>query len=86
MAGVKEYYALCIDDDGQVCTVCIRTVGGKEFAKERLMREGYKVTEVVDAKNHHICGYCNGIAEGDMEDLLCRDCRELFGHTLYSEL
>ena len=37
-------------------------------------------------KENHICKYCGGIAKGDCEDLLCDDCRMLFGHTLYSEL
>ncbi len=34
----------------------------------------------------HKCLYCGGEAEGDYEDLLCAECRELFGHALYSEL
>lgn len=34
----------------------------------------------------HICKYCGGVAKGTYEDLLCDDCRMLFGHSLYSEL
>ena len=34
----------------------------------------------------HACKYCGGTAEGAYEDLLCADCREMFGHSLYSEL
>jgi len=34
----------------------------------------------------HICKYCYDIAEGTYEELLCRECRETFGHSLYSEL
>jgi rubrerythrin len=34
----------------------------------------------------HICKYCGNIVEGEYEDLLCDECREIFGHSLYSEL
>ncbi len=34
----------------------------------------------------HLCKYCGEIAEGEYADLLCAECRELFGHALYSEL
>ena len=37
-------------------------------------------------KGFHRCGYCGEAVPGDNEDLLCSDCRSLFGHTLYSEL
>lgn len=37
-------------------------------------------------KGKHICKYCGGIAEGTYQDLLCEECRECFGHSLYSEL
>ena len=37
-------------------------------------------------KNKHICKYCGSITEGEYENILCSDCRECFGHTLYSEL
>ena len=37
-------------------------------------------------KDSHICKYCGGVAKGTYEDLLCDDCRMLFGHSLYSEL
>jgi|GEM_PF-1978847 len=40
--------------------------------------------ELPDGK--HICKYCGGLAEGTFEDLLCGECRETFGHSLYSEL
>ena len=32
------------------------------------------------------CPYCYALAEGTQKDLLCGDCRELFGHSLISEL
>ena len=37
-------------------------------------------------KGKHICKYCGEIAEGTYDDLLCGDCRETFGHSLFSEL
>lgn len=36
--------------------------------------------------SYHICQYCKGIAAGKDEDILCKECRELFGHSFYSEL
>ena len=37
-------------------------------------------------RGSHLCKYCGEIAEGTYADLLCSDCRETFGHSLYSEL
>ena len=37
-------------------------------------------------KGNHLCKHCGDIAEGEYEDLLCPECRETFGHSLYSEL
>lgn len=34
----------------------------------------------------HSCKYCGAIADGTFEDLLCGDCRQTFGHSLFSEL
>ena len=53
-----------------------------DFAK----KEGYTVTKIVPASKNHRCKYCNGITDGVNDDLLCMDCREVFGHALYSEL
>jgi hypothetical protein len=33
-----------------------------------------------------VCQYCGGDNGGKDEDLLCRECRETYGHALYSEL
>ena len=57
----------------------------EEFEKS-INEDGYTAVRIVAAKGHHICKYCKGIAEGSHTDLLCEECRELFGHTLYSEL
>lgn len=37
-------------------------------------------------RGKHSCKYCGQIAEGTHSDLLCEDCRETFGHALFSEL
>ena len=34
----------------------------------------------------HICKYCGNMVDGDYEDELCDECKQLFGHSLYSEL
>lgn len=44
-----------------------------------------KITAVYDA-NNHICKYCGGIANGIDEDILCKECRDVFGHAFFSEL
>lgn len=45
-----------------------------------------KVVDVADGNTHHICKYCGDIAEGTDENVLCQECREIFGHAFYSEL
>lgn len=35
---------------------------------------------------HHLCGYCGELTVGANEDILCSDCKSVFGHTRYSEL
>lgn len=34
----------------------------------------------------HICKYCGGVADGANKDLLCKPCKDVFGHDLFSEL
>lgn len=45
-----------------------------------------KIIAVHDANTHHICKYCGGVANGPDEDVLCEECRDVFGHAFYSEL
>ena len=45
-----------------------------------------KLIDFATAKDHHFCKYCDGIADGKNKDVLCTNCREIFGHSLYSEL
>lgn len=39
-----------------------------------------------DLTDQHICKYCGKIADGTDEEVLCKECRELFGHTFFNEL
>lgn len=50
------------------------------------MFKNEKILDVVDANTHHICQYCGDIAKGTDADVLCDECREIFGHAFYSEL
>lgn len=45
-----------------------------------------KIIKVFDANTHHICKFCGGVANGVDDDVLCAECRELFGHAFFSEL
>lgn len=53
-----------------------------------LMQKGLEetVTAVYDANTHHICKYCGDVAKGIDDDVLCEECRDVFGHAFYSEL
>jgi len=54
--------------------------------KERVLVKNIKNMVFIDPKTHHFCKYCANVVESDCDDLLCSDCREMFGHTMYSEL
>ena len=61
----------------------------EDAQNEAELRQRHKdvfITKIAPVKGHHLCKYCYGIAEGEYEDLLCPNCREVFGHSLYSEL
>lgn len=58
----------------------------KQTCIDELKADGIEVTKIVLAKGHHLCKYCNCIAEGSYKDLLCDNCRSIFGHALFSEL
>ena len=53
--------------------------------QEELPQAGWLTCQEIP-KDKHPCKYCGGIAEGTYEDLLCGECRETFGHSLFSEL
>jgi len=57
-----------------------------ESIRKVLESKGEKILVIAPVKGHHLCRYCGSLAEGDFEDLLCKDCRECFGHSLFTEL
>ena len=57
-----------------------------EALEKGLIDDGYTPVKIVVAKGHHLCKYCNGIAEGSNGNLLCNECRKMYGHTFFSEL
>lgn len=82
----KTYYAH-VSIDGKEFTEVVEgeniTVADvRKFLKDK----GYTVEKIVSSETHHLCKYCKSIAEGTYDDLLCDECREVFGHSLYSEL
>ena len=82
----KSYYAH-VSKDGKEYTEVVKgeNVTLKE-AQDYLKEQGYTIEKIVSSNNHHLCKYCKSIAEGTYDDLLCDDCRQMFGHSLYSEL
>lgn len=68
--------------------------GEREFTKEKFIEllqrtnafKDKKVVDVADGNTHHICKYCGEITKGNDEDVLCDECRMIFGHTFYYEL
>ena len=59
----------------------------KEKAIEAIEKSGkYEVIRLEKTTTHHRCPYCGEIAEGTYEQLLCKECRETFGHSTFDEL
>ena len=58
----------------------------EEECRKNLENEGVKVIKIATKSNHHRCKYCGSIASGKATDILCDECREIFGHAYYSEL
>ena len=74
---------------------CVVHLGREyNFTREEFIRlvkkandfKGKKVLNVEDGNTYHICKYCGLITDGTDEDVLCKECRDIFGHTFYSEL
>jgi len=57
---------------------------GKEYVCEPKALDDIKGNLLL--KNYHRCGYCGKATYGSNTDELCRDCKETFGHSLFSEL
>lgn len=82
---VISYYIDAFDQDNKECVYEAKGPSA-DFIKKDLEKNGHTVNTIVTKKGHHLCKYCNGIANGTNTDQLCNDCREVFGHTFYSEL
>jgi hypothetical protein len=52
----------------------------------KLVEEGEVIIHIYDGNLFHICKYCGQITAGSQQDLLCKGCKELFGHKYFSEL
>lgn len=58
----------------------------EESCRKAFETEGIKVIMIAPAKGHHRCMYCGSIAKGSQKDILCGECRDVFGHYSYYEL
>ena len=56
------------------------------FLQSQEQFRGIPITNIVNARANHLCRYCGEITKGSDKDLLCDECKEIFGHSLYSEL
>lgn len=54
----------------------------------KVLQKSYaeKIIRLYDGNEYHICKYCGNVVKGKNEDLLCKDCKETFGHNYYTEL
>ena len=69
----------CLVETGNASLKAVEELVRTDYANKTLRR-------IVPQKGHHICRYCYGVADGEQSDILCEECREVFGHTFYSEL
>lgn len=53
--------------------------------KETKDMETFTSIEEIE-KGYHMCKYCGTITKSEEIDILCENCREMFGHSFYSEL
>lgn len=81
---LQKFYVEGIADNKEV-TYEVKSVD-EQTCIDKFKSEGVEVTKIVLARGHHICQYCGSIAEGTYKDLLCGRCKDIFGHSLFSEL
>ncbi len=58
----------------------------EEQAMEYVRESGYNPVQAVKARGHYFCKYCSRIVKGTNKDVLCPECRDVFGHAFFSEL
>lgn len=78
---MKRYYA--VDEEQAIELVAQNYSAAKAIAIQYGLKGDIQIEPV---KGHHLCPYCGNIDDHEDEDLLCADCREMFGHAFYSEL
>ena len=85
MGDAANRYEICgIKPKARKNAVKIRhTQTGKIYVAPAAILRDENWVSLIDS---HKCKYCGARARGSDEDLLCDNCRELFGHTYYSEL
>lgn len=83
-----NFFIYADDEDGEyIQTVHFERDTPSEVARRSVEKQLHiKVKKIRVADNKHLCGYCGEIVNGTDEDVLCDECREMFGHTRYSEL
>ena len=72
---IHEVYSETNVDEKQMLVLCQKFYPDYDFVECKQLND-----------KTHICKYCGWVADGTDDDLLCKDCRGLFGHSLYSEL
>lgn len=58
----------------------------EEECRKEFEADGIKIEKIAKKSTHHRCKYCGCIANGTNKDVLCEDCKNIFGHKYYSEL
>ena len=58
----------------------------EEKCREIFTNEGIEILRIAPAAGNHRCMYCDNISYGTQKDILCENCREMFGHYSFYEL
>jgi len=86
----KSVFVSVLNNDG---TGSVYTLSGYGITNENAVEyvklkhsDVKEILGVTSTRGKHICRYCGSIAKGKEEDRLCDECRNVFGHSFYSEL
>ena len=85
--GNHDYYWLSTASD--VCVYYVSSSGGYSDCHTQGNTLDVRPMLVFNPsifETYHVCQYCGQITDGMDEDVLCEDCQETFGHTLFSQL
>lgn len=81
---LQKFYVECLASNKRVIYEVEAT--DVKACEDDFKEDDVTIVKIVPVKGHHICKYCGHIAEGTNKDILCDDCKRIFGHYLYSEL